>query len=209
MEARQRGSWQGDNQCRVTLQLSESDRNLLSHDAGGPDYRHLAAACCKHDPQSVFSQPGASLLRTGFGFCFVFCFFGRTGILIGTRIRVPSETIQFIPFKRHLHPGTLNSVVTTHGDASGPSRMNRMVRLGLKSHSWYQSAQFPSTMRRVCKIMSDCDVTSGVASPDTRSPYPSSATGAPCGPAAGRRCYNTGCPGPGPGSCPGPVPGTR
>lgn len=80
---------------------------------------------------------------------------------------------------------------------------------GVKSHSWYQSAQFPSTMRCVCKIMSDCDVTSGVASPDTRSPYPSSATGAPSDPAAGRRCYDTDCPGPGPGSCPGPGPGAR
>lgn len=157
---------------------------MLSHDAGGPDYRHLAAAFCKHDPRSV--SPNSErhffeLVWVGF-----FCWSNWDLNWDENPSSVRDNSIHSV--QMILHPGTLNSVATTHGVASGPSRMNRMVRHGVKSHSWYQSAQFPSTMRCVCKIMSDCDVTSGVASPDTRSPYPSSATGAPSGPAAGRRC---------------------
>lgn len=126
MEAQQRGSSQVDNQCRVTLQLSDCDRNLLSHDAGGPDYRHLAAACCKHDPRSVCPNPERHFFEL------VWCFFWSNWDL--KRDENPSSvrdnsihSVQMI-----LHPGTLNSVATTHGVASGPSRMNRMVRLGLK-----------------------------------------------------------------------------
>lgn len=99
--------------------------HLLSHDAGGPDYRHLAAACCKHDSRSVSPSPERHFFELVWDFC------SDSGLNCDknpSSVRANSiNSVQTI-----LHPGTLNSVVTTHGVASGPSRMNRMVRLGLK-----------------------------------------------------------------------------
>lgn len=147
------------------------------------------------------SHPGELLLRTGFGF------FGSNLNLNWNEnpSLVRDSSVQMV-----IHPGTLTSVVTETRRVWA----ERTAQFGLAiSLNRNQLAQCLLLIRPDCKITSETDVTFGVVSPNTRLPYPSSATGALPGPAAGHRCCDTYFPGPGlvpgPGPSSGPGPDAR